>query len=147
MSWTDKLDHSTHGLLPVGMNLWQLPPDLPGIENEAPRLVGTESFAAEVAHISTPIDAGHYVYVHLDGDNEPLYIGSTTSPMQRVANHVANKKRSPWFGDVRDIYWIRCTSAGGMRCLESTLISALAPVNNIQGNPALLGPEIEEAAA
>lgn len=100
------------------------------------RRVGRDVFDIEdgsVTTLSLPKQRGFYVYAHMDTDGDVLYVGSTTNPLSRVANHTQNK-RSHWFPDeVRDIEWIACPDDHSMRRLEEDLIRELQPKHNIQG--------------
>lgn len=72
--------------------------------------------------LEIPTGTGFYTYVHLAADGSALYVGCTTHPLGRTANHVANKKISHWFTDVTAIDWVSHPTEYLMRIYESGLI-------------------------
>lgn len=110
--------------------------DLPVEDDKQPEIAGRDSFEAGCDHLSIPLGRGAYVYAHRDASGDVLYIGATTYPLGRTANHVAGaNSKSPWFGQVASIEWIACTEERSMRFLESRLIGHFAPPHNKQDNP------------
>lgn len=84
--------------------------------------------------ISIPIEPGYYVYVHRGRGGEVLYVGSTSTPSGRMANHIANHRRTWWWPEVTSIEWERYAERRVMLFREVTLITALRPRANIQNN-------------
>ena len=85
--------------------------------------------------LSIPTDRGFFTYVHRAADGEALYAGATTNPLQRTANHIANRHRSHWFDQVRSIEWASHASRTEMFQHERGLIRELAPRHNVVEHP------------
>jgi predicted GIY-YIG superfamily endonuclease len=86
-----------------------------------------------MASITVPLDPGHYVYIHRDEHGRVLYVGRTSAPLSRLANHQASRTRSPWFPQVRQIDWELCSNETSAWLQEMRLIEALAPPFNKDG--------------
>lgn len=100
-------------------------------EAEVARVAARQAVGAT---ISIPIEPGFYVYVHRGCAGEVLYVGSTTNPAGRMANHIANRRKSWWWPSVTSIEWERYDNNRVMLFREVTLITALRPVANVQNN-------------
>lgn len=79
--------------------------------------------------ISFPAGRGFFVYEHRDESGAVLYVGMTTHPAQRIANHVMGR-RSPWWEQVCAITWHEASSEWAMRRLEGHLIERHDPPFN-----------------
>jgi hypothetical protein len=127
---------------PLG-RIWRLPVE----DDRQPEVIGRDSFDAGCSHLSIPTGVGSYVYVHRNAAGEVLYVGSTTNPLGRTANHLAGSNgKSRWFGDVAAIEWIACDDERSMRFLEGRLIEHFAPSQNKQGNPEAKRPQRDAPA-
>lgn len=81
--------------------------------------------------LSIPLEVGHYVYLHLDADGLVLYVGRTSNPAQRTANHIAHwRTKSHWWSRVRSIEWERYEAASDAVCREWQLIESLRTPHN-----------------
>lgn len=83
--------------------------------------------------LQVPREDGHYVYVHRNNEQRVLYVGSTTKPAMRTANHVLGK-RSHWWDQVASIDWFRLGSDADMWWAERQAISRLEPRHNTAHN-------------
>jgi excinuclease UvrABC nuclease subunit len=81
--------------------------------------------------VQVPLEPGFYVYIHRAADGEILYIGSTTTPTGRTANHIANRRRTWWWPQVASVEWERYDDRSVMAFREMNLITARAPRANI----------------
>jgi excinuclease UvrABC nuclease subunit len=82
-----------------------------------------------------PIVAGaHYVYLHYDDNDELLYVGQTSDPINRLTQHArAHKARSHWWGQVARIEWEMFDSKRMSVRVERLLIRHMQPKHNVQG--------------
>lgn len=80
-----------------------------------------------------PLERGFWTYVHRDAADVALYVGCTTNPLSRTANHVQNQRKSHWFGRVATIQWSRWSTEWDMRTSERRLIHQLRPAHNVLG--------------
>lgn len=80
--------------------------------------------------LSIPVEAGHYVYRHVDADSLVLYVGRTSNPTQRTAAHIANRRRTTWWPQVLSIEWERFETAGEAVRREWEQIESLRTPHN-----------------
>jgi excinuclease UvrABC nuclease subunit len=73
------------------------------------------------------------VYVHLDAENRPLYVGYASFIGSRTYAHL---RRSPWFPQVAQIMVVEFNSADDALAAEEVAIYAARPPHNVIGKPA-----------
>jgi predicted GIY-YIG superfamily endonuclease len=85
-----------------------------------------------VLHI--PVGVGQFVYLVRDAAGDLLYVGRTTNPLQRFANHSAGRRtRSLWIEHARSIDWEQYDDASDAEWRERELIEDLQPPHNVIG--------------
>ena len=77
---------------------------------------------------STVTGSGPYaVYIMRDSEGRALYVGATSSVTQRINAHAGK----PWFSLVASVEVTRCSSAEGLRHLETMKIQTELPAHNV----------------
>ena len=77
---------------------------------------------------STVTGSGPYaVYIMRDSEGHALNVGATSSVTQRINAHAGK----PWFSLVASVEVTRCSSAEGLRHLETVKIQTERPAHNV----------------
>lgn len=73
-----------------------------------------------------------HVYVFIDADDRPLYVGQSGQIRSRISQH---RSVSPWWKDAARVRITAASDRDGALALEGRLIAELAPLHNVAGNP------------
>lgn len=75
----------------------------------------------------------HFVYVCLDADRQPLYVGCTTDVKRRMKEH--RGYRAPWVAEVAHQFVTEFPTRAEALAAETERIQSLRPLWNRRHNP------------